>query len=138
VITAIDTNVVLDVLSADDRFGPASRGALLDALELGSVMACDVVWAEVGGWYRTPDQAFEVIERLGIRFAALDPEVAAVAGASWVRHRRERRDGSRDRVIADFLIGAHASMRADRLLSRDRGFYRAHFRRLEVVDPSRP
>lgn len=136
-ITAVDTNVVLDVLAGDERFGLASKQALLDALELGSVMACDVVWAEVGGWYRTPDEAFEVVDRLGIRFAAIDPEVAAAAGAMWVRHHRAQGDGPRERVIADFLIGAHAWMRADRLLSRDRGFYRSYFRRLEVVDPTR-
>jgi len=58
---------------------------------------------------------------------------ALEAGAAWVEYRR--RGGTRERLIADFLIGAHARVRADRLLTRDRGFLRSHFAGLDIVDP---
>ncbi|HTS69938.1 MAG TPA: VapC toxin family PIN domain ribonuclease, partial [Terriglobia bacterium] len=44
----------------------------------------------------------------------------------------------RTRVVADFLIGAHALHNADRLLTRDRGFYRSYFKRLTILDPTAP
>jgi len=134
VITAIDSNVVLDILGANPVHGPGSLRAIGDAQELGVVMACDLVWAEVGANYHDPEAAADALDGLGIRFAAVDPEVAAAAGRVWWDHRRQ--GGSRERMLADFLIGTHAWMRADRFLTRDRGFYREYFKRLRIVDPS--
>jgi predicted nucleic acid-binding protein len=124
----------VDVLSPDPRFGPGSREAIRSVRAEGVVMACEVVWAEVASLFRSPDAADDALGRLDVRFAALDPEVALGAGEVWSAYRRS--GGGRERVVADFLIGAHAWMRADRFLTRDRGFYRVYFKRLRIVDPS--
>lgn len=55
------------------------------------------------------------------------PLVACPVGASG---------GKRTRLIPDFLVGAHALIRSARLLSRDRGFYRAYFKGLAVLEPA--
>jgi predicted nucleic acid-binding protein len=134
VITAVDTNVLLDVFTADRTFGSSSRRAIANAFEDGAVMACEVVWAEVAGSFRSADEGRERLDELGVAFAPLDHEVALEAGAIWWGHVRS--GGGRDRSMADFLVGTHAWMRADGLLTRDRGFYRGYFRRLRIVDPS--
>ncbi len=36
----------------------------------------------------------------------------------------------------DFLIGAHALAQCDRLLTRDRGFYKEYFGKIRIVDPA--
>jgi hypothetical protein len=65
----------------------------------------------------------------------MDQDACTLAATAWRTYRADA--GPRTRVVADFLIGAHASTQADRLLTRDRGFYRRYFDDLNVLDPSR-
>lgn len=133
-ITAVDTSVLLDVLGADPQFGLTSKAALEACLIEGSLIACEVVWSEVSSQFSASAQAEETMGRLRVEFSATDLATALSAGRAW-RAYRERR-GRRQRLMADFLIGAHAALNADRLLSRDRGFYRNYFKRLTVLDPT--
>lgn len=134
-ITAVDTNVLLDVLGADPRFGERSASALRASIAAGAVTACGVVWAEVSGRFERPEDAEGALTQLRIDFSALDSRAALAAGDAWRAYRRA--GGSRERMVADFLIGAHAQASADRLLTRDRGFYERYFSELDVLDPSR-
>jgi predicted nucleic acid-binding protein len=61
---------------------------------------------------------------------------AEAASVAWRSYRQ--REGPRGRIVADFLIGAHSLAHADRLLTRDRGFYRRYFAQLAVVEPTAP
>lgn len=133
-ITAVDTNVLLDVFAADPEFGPRSAALLRRCLAEGGLVACEVVWAEIAASLPSPDRARRAMDGLGVAFDGLDQSTAMRAGEVWREYRR--RGGARERVIADFLIGAHADRKADRLLSRDRGFYRTYFRSLRVLDPT--
>jgi len=133
-ITAVDSNVLLDVFSADPTFGRASIEALRRCLAEGGLIAGDVVWAEVTAAFDSPEAAADALDRLGLRYSPTDAPAAKAAGTAWRAYRRQ--GGSRQRVIADFLVGAHARTQADRLLSRDRGFYRSEFADLAILDPS--
>lgn len=132
-ITAVDTSVLLDVFTADPTFGSASRDSLGKCLAAGTVLVCSVVWAETSAFFPKPDGAEAALSALGAAFSPLERRSAVRAGETWRRYRK--RGGARQRVIADFLIGAHASLQADRLLTRDRGFYRGYFPDLTVIEP---
>jgi predicted nucleic acid-binding protein len=132
--TAVDSSVLIDVLQADPDFGEGSSHALRRAYDDGALVACDVVWAEVRARFSSDGEFAEAIELLGIVFEGIGPDAAAEAGSMWRAYRRA--GAPRGRMIADFLVGAHARCQADRLLTRDRGFYRAAFRGLRLIDPA--
>lgn len=134
--TALDTSVLLDVLGADPVFGERSLNALRAAFDAGALVASDVVWAEVRAHFPADEPFKQSLTLLGVQFDPISAEAAATAGRLWGESRKSRRDPGK-RVIADFLIGAHARLQADVLLTRDRGFFRRHFTGLRVIDPAR-
>lgn len=133
-ITAVDTNVLLDVFAADSRFGPPSRAALERCIAEGALVACEVVWAETAAAFPEPEAAVAALAALGVDFDPVAEEAAVAGGTAWRSYRRS--GGSRVRVIGDFLVAAHAQVAADRLLTRDRDFYRRYFTGLDVLDPT--
>ncbi len=134
-ITAVDTNVLVDILEPDPRYGAASGDALTRCLADGTVVACDVVWAEVATVYGEKQaELLAALETLGIAYSEVAQEAALEAARHWHAYRSQ--GGSRQRIAADFIVGAHALVQCDRLLTRDRGFCRGGFANLTVLDPS--
>jgi predicted nucleic acid-binding protein len=132
--TAVDTSVLLDIFQPDPRFGPPSREALRRAYAQGALVACEIVWAEIRAHFPVDGLFEEALSTMGIRFEPLSPATVAAAGRLW-RESRKAGKALPARVVADFLVGAHAQLQAEALLTRDLGFYRRHFQGLKVIDP---
>lgn len=133
-VTAVDTNVLVDVFQADPQYGAASSAALAECLSEGKLVVSDVVWAELRAIVENQELFTSLTSELGLEFRPLSIEAAELAGATWQEYRKS--GGKRERVAADFLIGAHAKIQCDRLLTRDSGFARKYFYGLDLVTPS--
>jgi hypothetical protein len=132
-VIAVDSSVLLDLLGGDERFADAAEVSISDALAVGDVVVCDAVVAEVQTMLETRETAMDSLSSLGIRHLATSEQAAVRAGHMQRRYRD--RGGRRERVMADFLIGAHALLQTDGLITRDAGFYRDYFKGLKVIVP---
>jgi hypothetical protein len=131
--TAVDTSVLLDVILDDPTHAERSEAALRVAAANGSLTLCECVLAEICPAFG-PGEVDEFLTDWGLEFIPSTRETAQLAGEMFAKYLKRRRAAA-VRVLPDFLIGAHAQVTADRLLARDRGYYRDYFARLVLVTP---
>ena len=130
---AADSSVLIDLISGEGRNGDAAAEALRQSLRVGPVVLCEVALAEVCTSVHGGSQVMDVLEDIGVGYSPMEPKSALRAGEMQRRYRQ--RGGNRSRTVADFLIGAHAMMQCDALITRDDGFYRDYFKGLKVIVP---
>ncbi|RQP25694.1 type II toxin-antitoxin system VapC family toxin [Piscinibacter terrae] len=130
---AVDSSVIVELL-ADTEHADASEAALRDALAQGPVVVCDVVVSEICSVLRDGDQAMQALEDMGISYSPVEQKSALRAGEMQRRFRTKT--GERSRSAQDFIVGAHALLQCNALITHDAGFFRDYFKGLKVIVPS--
>ena len=129
---ALDSSILVDILSGQPD-SAASDHALRVALASGPVVACDIVIAEVCSSFVNSDDIFDVLADLGVAYSPVELKSAVRAGEMQRRYRQ--RGGLRGRAVPDFVVGAHALLQCDGLITRDAGFFRDYFKGLKIFVP---
>jgi predicted nucleic acid-binding protein len=136
--TIVDTNVVIALWDTDPQLNAAAQQAL-DALQAqGALVITGAIYAELLALPgRTEPMLDEFLSVTGMRADwQMSEEIWRLAGRAfqgYASRRSTKRTELPRRILADFLIGAHASVRRCRLLTLDQRLYRAAFPDLEVA-----
>ena len=155
--TALDTNVLLDLLAGDPSPAKAAHSAIASALGLGSVAICPIVYAELGAGFLDQEELGRFIRALHIQVDTFSPDALFLAATTWRQYTQHRgkqvqcpRCGQqnevlcpnccaylswRQHILPDFLVGAHAATQCDRLLTRDSHFHRTYYPTVAVLVP---
>src|SRR5258708_1432600 len=136
--TSIDTNVIVALWDRDPDVSTPAQMALDAALGRGSLVLSAPVFAEL---LAAPGRTEGFLDKfcsetgVGVEFD-LNEEIWRLAGRAfqaYASRRRKQRDSGPRRILADFLIGAHASQRGYRLLTLAGHIYLAAFSCLESI-----
>jgi hypothetical protein len=135
--TAIDTNVISIIWSGDP---PAAEAAssLGRAANEGALVISAPVYVELMAHPKATqhfvDQFLEAT-RVEVDFSLDEPvwRETAQRFAAYARRRRKSAGGEAKRLLVDFLIGAHALLHADRLLTLDPHRYAQDFPKLKLI-----
>ena len=136
--TAIDTNVLVALWDKDRQLNTLAQKALDSAQERGALVVCGAVYAEL---MALPGRAESMLDEF---FAATSVRVdwesseqvwraAGRAFQSYTQRRNRKKAEPPRQILADFYIGAHASVHRHRLLTLDQRLYRAAFPKLEII-----
>ena len=129
-ISVIDTNILLDIFLPDPNYGESSLKLLEQAYQQGSLCICDIVYSELAPQFKNKELLDDSLEKIGVTIIHPNIDTLYKAGQLWFQYRKL--SNSRDRIIPDFIIGAFAMEQGDRLLTRDRGFYRDYFSGIKI------
>lgn len=128
----VDTNVLVDIINDDPTFAEASILALEECSKNGILVINPVIYGEVGAIFDSLEELDSILPVETFRRDDLMWEASFLAGQAFRRYRKNK--GQKKRVLADFLIGAHASVAGFGLITRDNGY--AKYFQLELLNPA--
>jgi len=130
----VDSNVLLDVATADPRWWEWSSRALESAADDSVLVINPIVYAEVSIGYAKVEDLEASLPVDHFRRDALPYEAAFLAGKAFLKYRK--RGGARRSPLPDFYIGAHAAVAGLQLLTRDATRYRTYFPTVRLIAPA--
>jgi predicted nucleic acid-binding protein len=129
----VDSNVLLDVMTADERWFAWSSQAVEHAADRYRLVINPVIYAEVSVRYSRIEDLDAALPKAMFDREAIPYAAAFLAGKSYLAYRR--RGGSKRSPLPDFFIGAHAAVAGYRLMTRDAARYRTYFPKFALIAP---
>lgn len=140
-IATLDTNVIVGVLEGDETIAEQLATVIDRLADHGTVLVAPVVYAEL---LAAPSRSAAIVDVFfrdtPVRVDwTLHEMVWRAAGLAYRAYGQRRRAGgngsSARRILADFIIGAHALHHRATLLTWDVDIYRTYFPDLVTVAP---
>jgi predicted nucleic acid-binding protein len=129
----VDSNVIIDLLEPQGSWFAWSRDRIASGAASRRLVVNSIVVAECAPRFPTLDDLLAAFASLEIAVEELSLEAAFMAGRLFRNYRRASPE--RTKILADFLIGAHASQIGAELLTRDPRVYRRYFSDLTLITP---
>lgn len=131
----VDTNVLVDVLQKDPLWAQWSLQQLTAQSQIHELLINPVIYSELSMMFETMDALEAAIAQAELQVAEFPRPALFLAGKAFLRYRRQ--GGSKQNVLPDFFIGAHAAVVDCAILTRDPQRYRHYFPTVQLITPEK-
>jgi len=128
----IDSSVLLDVFTEDPKWLVWSQAQLTQAAQHGAIVVNAVVLAEIAPRFSRIEDLHSALPSMTV-IEEIPAAAAFLAGHAHAEYRRA--GGSREAILPDFLIGAHAAVTSRPLLTRDPRRVATHIPGTKLITP---
>lgn len=129
----VDTNVLVDVLENDPDWADWSVAQLRAQAQIHRLVINPVIYAELSLTFSTVEALDDTLVALQIPVIDMPKPALFLAGKALVKYRRQ--GGTKNNVLADFFIDAHAAVAGLPVLTRDVRRYAGYFPTVALVAP---
>jgi predicted nucleic acid-binding protein len=129
----VDTNVLLDVLEDDSEWAVWSQEKLDSASATETLAINAIIYSELSIAFARIEELEAVIAEALLNVESIPREALFLAGKAFLKYRRGR--GSKQSVLPDFYVGAHAAVMQWPILTRDAKRYRGYFPEVQLITP---
>ena len=131
----LDTNVLLDILTADPRWLNWSTEQFRLAASAGPILINPILYAELAAGFDSRADLDHWLRPALFKRLPLPYEAGFRASQAFVEYRRT--GGNKLSPLPDFYIGAHAEHAGLTLVTRDAARYRTYFPKLKLIAPEK-
>ena len=129
----LDSNVLLDIVTADATWLDWSREQFRGAAAEGQVLLNPIIYAELAPAFDSQAALDRWLRPTLFNRVRLPYEAGWLAAQAYLKYRE--RGGTRTSPLPDFYIGAHAEFAGLTLVTRDAARYRTYFPKLTLITP---
>lgn len=129
----VDSCVLLDLFTDDENWADWSENTLEKYSRTNSLYINSIVYTEVSIGFNTVEKFETAIEVLSIKVLEMPREALFLTGKAYIKYRKNKE--IKTSPLANFFIGAHASVSQFGLVTRDIVKYRTYFPQAQLIHP---
>ncbi len=129
----VDSNILLDILTLDSQWYDWSAAKLCMLAESHDLIINDIIYTEISIGFERIEDLEETFSGGFFKIVPMPKEALFLAGKAFLQYKSN--NGTKNSVLPDLFIGAHASVLGIPLITRDTSRYKTYFPKLQLITP---